>query len=379
MLGSSVSNPHKQRHIIFLAHLWACLPFLVAWAFIPSAHLGIDEAHFSSIRYFLGIVVLYLLVRTWLAIKDPPNLQWEYVFPPIDVAIVSILLWLGHRDPLSTIALLYFFPMAQVAATLNWRWSAAVAVMVLIGAALATNGMESVAPFNAWFRYFFVAVLASLTTMLARAAAIERMTLGIVKDRNQLALEMHDGIQAHLMTLSKRLELIERVSGSDPARAKELALEGQDTARLAADELRYVVNRLRAPALQEGFVPALRSFVYNVMSRHGATYSFDVVGKEFVVAPDIEHAAFRIAQETMTNILRHAKASHAAVVVTYGQHEMSLKIEDDGVGFDPTIESEGLDGIRRRAESARGTATITSQPGKGSTVLVTWPQAHAHE
>jgi signal transduction histidine kinase len=344
------------------------------WAFVPSAHLGIDDAHFDSIRIFLGVVVLYMVVRTRIALVDPPKLRWEYIFPPIDVGIVTVLLWLGHRDPLSTIALLYFFPLAQVASTLNWRWSAAVAVMVLIGAAIATRGMESVQPFNAWFRYFFVAVIASLTTMLARAAAYERMVLGIVKDRNQLALEMHDGIQAHLMTLSKRMELIEHVAATDPERAKGLALEGQDTARLAADELRYVVNRLRAPALHEGFVPAMRNFVHNVMSRRGAAYSFDVVGKEFEVSPEIEHAAFRIAQEAITNILRHANASSASVAINYSDRELSLRIEDDGVGFDSTMDSEGLEGIKRRAESTGGSLEIRSQIKKGSTLIATWPR-----
>jgi len=123
-------RPSRTRHLIFLAHLWACVPFLVAWMAIPSTHAGIPRENFQKITVFLWFVIGYLLVRTWLAWKDKPQLAWEYIYPPIDVLVVSVLIWLGSRDPLSNIALLYFFPIAQTSGTLNLRWTVAVAAMI---------------------------------------------------------------------------------------------------------------------------------------------------------------------------------------------------------------------------------------------------------
>jgi signal transduction histidine kinase len=346
-----------------MAHLWVCVPFLVIWMIVPEAHKGIADENFVAIQSFLWFVIAYLLVRSWLAFKNPPWLAWEYVFPPIDVAIVSLLIGLGNRDPLSNIGLLYFFPVAQAAGTLSTRWVAVVAAMSLLGTWLATDGLRSEEPFNTAFRYFFIFVLGSLFTKLALAAAALRAQLGIARDRNRIAMEMHDGVQAHLMTLSKQLELAGALALAKPDRAAELAREGSETARLAADELRYLVNRMRAPSLERGFLPALRTFVDTVCTRHGLIYEFEVDGEERLLSRESEHAAFRIAQEALTNSVRHASASRIAVKVVYDESELTLAVQDNGAGCDPDIESEGLDGMRHRARDAGGTLTISSDGG----------------
>lgn len=347
-----------------MGHLWVCMPFLIFWMTVPSAHEGIPDPNFANIQVFLVLVATYFIVRTILAFKDPRTLPWEYVFPPIDVAIVSMLIWMGTGDPLSNIALLYFFPLAQAAGTMNTRWVAAVAAMILLGAALATNMMKTDEPFNVAFRYFFIFVIGSLVTMLARAGAHIREQLGIARDRNRMAMEMHDGVQAHLMILSKQLELAKNVALANPSRAAQLAQEGSETARLAADELRYLVNRMRAPSLDRGFLPSLRTFVDTFCTRQGLVYTFEVTGTEKFLARETEHAAFRIAQEALTNAVRHAEATKLDVNVDFSDTEMRMTIADDGKGFDTSMESEGLDGMKRRAKSVGGVFTISNtHPG----------------
>jgi len=346
-----------------MAHLWVCIPFLVIWMTVPAAHKGIDDTDFVQIQAFLWVVIAYLLIRSWLAFRDPPKLQWEYVFPLIDVAIVSLLIYMGNRDPLSNIGLLYFFPVAQAAGTLNTRWVAAVAGLCLVGTYLATHGLRTDEPYNTAFRYFFIFVLGSLFTLLARAGASLREQLGIARDRNRIAMEMHDGVQAHLMTLSKQLELAEAMASARPERTAELAREGSETVRLAADELRYLVNRMRAPALERGFVPALRTFVDTVCTRHGLTYEFNLEGDEAQLSRRTEHAAFRIAQEALTNAVRHARASRIRVTVLFADRRVTLKVQDDGVGCDPNLVSEGLDGMRRRARDVGGDFKLSNDSG----------------
>ncbi len=345
------------------------MPFLVFWVSVPGTHVGISDENFERIKIFLGIVVAYLIARTWFAIRQSKPAAWEYVYPPIDVAIVSTLIWLGNRDPLSNVALLYFFPLAQAAGTLNVRWAVGVAAMVLTGTFLATHGLRSDEPFNAIFRYFFLAVLASLFTVMAQVAANFKEQLGVAKDRNRMALEMHDGVQSHLMTLSKQLELAEHMAASDSRQAEVLG-EGRETARLAADELRYLVQRLRSASLDAGFLPAIQGFIHNLLSRHGLTYAYHVDG-EGLVSLEVQHAAFRVCQEALTNVVRHASATHVDFAVTYTDSHLQLMITDNGSGFEPDWTSEGLAGLRSRAEEVGGTVEITCP--SGTTLIATFP------
>ena len=79
---------------------------------------------------------------------------------------------------------------------------------------------------------------------------------------------MHDGVQGHLITIASQLELIGRLAETDGKRTSEIATQGREGARQAADELRFLVQRLRAPALDNGFVPALRQFTHNICDRN---------------------------------------------------------------------------------------------------------------
>lgn len=350
-----------------MAHLWVCMPFLVMWVFVPSAHAGIPDENFQKITAFLGAVIVYLLVRTALAFRNPSWLKWEYVFPPIDIAAISMLIWLGNRDPLSNIALLYFFPIAQAAGTLNTRWAVSVSCLVLVGAALATHGLRSDEPFNTGFRYFFLIVLGSLVTLLAKASAQLREALSVARDRNRLAMEMHDGVQAHLMTISKQLELAEAVGDKNPERVTELARDSRELARLAADELRYLVTRMRSPSLEQGFVTALKGFASNITSRYGLELEFVESGSSAGLERETEHAAFRIAQEALTNAIRHASAKRVVVSIRFEPRALTQSVKDDGVGMGASAESEGIEGMRRRANELGGSVEVI---GTGGTEVV---------
>ncbi|HMS55451.1 MAG TPA: sensor histidine kinase [Fimbriimonadaceae bacterium] len=354
-----------------MAHLWVCMPFLVMWVVVPSAHVGIPDENFRKITAFLGTVIAYLLVRTWLAFRNPNWLKWEYVFPPIDIAAISMLIWLGNRDPLSNIALLYFFPIAQAAGTLNTRWAVTVSCLVLVGAALATHGLRSDEPFNTVFRYFFLIVLGSLVTLLAKASAELREALSVARDRNRMAMEMHDGVQAHLMTISKQLELAEAVAETNPSRVTELTRDSRDLARLAADELRYLVTRMRSPSLEHGFVAALKGFANNLTSRYGLELEFEEIGTSAGVSRETEHAAFRIAQEALTNAIRHAKASRVAVSIRFEQDHLTLSVKDNGVGISTAQPSGGLEGMQRRASELGGSVEVNG--ANGTEVVATLP------
>lgn len=366
-----------------MAHLWLCAPFLIVWFSEPGVRTSLPYGSFSKLQVFVSIVCVYLLARTYLAFKDPPWLRWDYWFPPIDVLIVSSLIRLGDQEPLSNVSLLYFFPLAEAAGTLSVAWAATIAAWVFASCALATNGFITSDPFAAWFRYFFIGVMASLFTWLARANADIREQLGVARDRNRIALEMHDGVQGHLMTIASRLELAQRLAQKNPDRAAEIAGESRETARLAADELRFLVQRLRAPGLREGFLPALKQFAHNQCERNGLAYHFEVAGEPFALSAEAENALFRSAQEAMTNILRHAHASEVEVRVTFTPDEVRLNVVDNGVGFDLSSANHqqeqhaGLEGMTSRAEALAGRMILTTAPESGVEVTIEIPRSRA--
>lgn len=360
-----------------MAHLWVCAPFLMIWMQVPVVRRGIPESGADKIQAFIVVIVAYLIVRTWLAFRDPPSLPWEYVFPPIDVAVVSVLIWFGNRDPLSNIALLYFFPIAEAAGTLNVAWTASVGALVLAGAGLATHGFRTEEPFNTGFRYFFIIVMAALLSALAKAAARARTEQGVAQDRVRIAMEMHDGVQGHLMTISRQLELAEALGERDPRRAAEVVAESREGARLAADELRFLVQRLRAPSLAEGFLPGLKQFAHNLVTRNGMELRFEVHGEPYELGETAENALFRIAQESLTNAVRHSGATEVRVDVEFDLIGVALKVRDNGVGL-PGEKADGfhagIESMSERAQEVGGSVKIESVEGGGVLVSAYLPR-----
>lgn len=374
----------RAQHLVFLAHVWACAPFLVFWMIDLRVKQVLGQEAIAMLQPVIALTLVYLAARTVLAWKDPDWLNWHYVFPPIDVALVSVILFLSHRGPMSNITLLFFLPMVQASGSLNVRWAAAVGLMVVAGTAISTVGATEVVPFdhglsvkeilqqdplNATFRIYFLVVLSSLMAYQAAIAAGLKERLAVSADRNRIAMDMHDGVQGHLIALSSQLELLERVASRDPNRAVQLAEEGRETARQAADELRFLVQRLRTPTMEDGFIPALRQYAHNLCERHGLRLEFKVEGKEQLLDPEVENALFRIAQESITNIVKHADATQVEVCVTYRGANAELIVEDNGRGFGDVKEGVGLMSIRERAGKVGGHAEVSSQEGTGTRVI----------
>jgi signal transduction histidine kinase len=126
-----------------------------------------------------------------------------------------------------------------------------------------------------------------------------------------------------------------------------------------------------------GLVPALEWLVQNVAQRTGIECRFAIDDPALALPPAHSTAVFRIVQEALTNIAKHAKAAHAEVDVRQRDGVLSIVVRDDGVGFVPETPREpssfGLLGLRERTSLLRGTATLRSAPGAGTTLEVTFP------
>lgn len=221
---------------------------------------------------------------------------------------------------------------------------------------------------------------AILETKRVEEMARLREQVGIAEYRRSLSQEMHDGIQHCLTAISTRLQVAERMLAEDPAKAARMAVNQRFLVSQAADELRYLVRRLRSPAVErQGFLDGLREHLMLFRERSSMAVSVDVQGEPAPLPPDVEQAAFRIVQEALMNAEKHAEASEVSVAVSLDHRLLECTVSDNGMGFDPsqagdepTMESGfGIPSMRQRAEQVGGQLQIASAPGEGTVVTFT--------
>ena len=145
----------------------------------------------------------------------------------------------------------------------------------------------------------------------------------------------------------------------------------------AIDEIRKLSKRLSASFDTEmDLEDAVKELVETVSTANklGITIHTDL-SKTKSRSPEVELAIYRILQEHLTNVTKHAGASHVEVTLRQSEEELTLVVTDDGKGFDPGQKAEGvgLANMRSRAESLAGVFNIESQPGKGTTLFVQLP------
>ncbi len=211
-----------------------------------------------------------------------------------------------------------------------------------------------------------------LRALSARLAEVQEA------ERKQLAQELHDRVGQSLTVLGINLSLIR---GQIPEGADLLRSRLEDSLLLVEEttgHIRNVMAELRPAVLDDyGLVAGLRWYSHQIASRSGIDIT--VEGQESLPRLDlpVENALFRIAQEALTNVIRHAQARQVMVSVEERHGTVRLVIADDGVGFDParpdraTVDRDwGLLGMIERARGVGGRCRIESQPGSGTRVIV---------
>lgn len=194
------------------------------------------------------------------------------------------------------------------------------------------------------------------------------------EERKRIAREIHDELGSLLTALKMEISLARMNAGQD-AELRERLAQMRDLADKTIRMVRHVATQLRPAALNLGIVPALEWLAQEFSQRTGIACSLKTGGE---IEMDDGHttAIFRIVQESLTNVARHAEASRVEVSLLRQAGEIVLCIADDGRGFDPASrrdDSFGLLGIRERAQALGAGADIVSAPGAGCTVSIRMP------
>ncbi len=197
-------------------------------------------------------------------------------------------------------------------------------------------------------------------------------------ERRAISRELHDRAGQVLTTLKVSLRLLDRNAGHHDGVSPRVA-ELLDITDALQDDLHRLASDLRPAILDQlGLIPSLREYLAGIDRQHGQIVDFEAVGLDGVRFPsEVEIALFRIAQEGVTNAVRHAKADRVAVLIERRGDQVILVIEDDGVGLDVDDPARhdrlGLVGMGERTEMLGGTLLIESGPGAGTTVVVEVP------
>jgi PAS domain S-box-containing protein len=214
-----------------------------------------------------------------------------------------------------------------------------------------------------------------------RTRILQRTNAAIEAERNRIARDLHDGPIQGVGAVTLSLQAVKLMLDSgDMARASDTLGIVQQELGEEANNLRRVMSDLRPPLLEErGLVPAVRELCSRFEREHGIPVGVKA-GPYGDVPADVETVAYRVAQEALTNVSKHAKAGEVSVAVTSGTGVVQVEVTDDGMGFDPLDVREflragkvGLASMRERAELSGGTLTIRSRPGGGTTVSASLP------
>jgi two-component system sensor histidine kinase UhpB len=214
---------------------------------------------------------------------------------------------------------------------------------------------------------------------------IGAITTAQEEERHRLARELHDDTLQSLIALKQRVQLAQLElqpnvvkNAADSAELKEIATLTEQT----IENLRRLTRALRPIYLEDlGLVPALEMLARETGQAMGIPVEFHKEGVEKRLDAAVELALYRIAQEALSNIARHAQATHATLSISFLDNSTNVQVMDDGVGFEvPKNPSEyvpsghyGLLGLHERAELIGATIQIRSSPAKGTCLTVTIP------
>lgn len=371
---------------------WRSLPTLFVDAVLASTLLAVSLAEVALNDDDRGGQPMRTILLVAMSATVVFRRRWPVAVWVLSGVLVSIYGIGSFPDP--TLPYAPLLAVYTVVALTSWRtaaWTGAVTA-ASICVALLIDPDDDVLDWVVALLSFVTAWLvgnnvrvhrAYANEMEARAVRLERERQAqeqraIAEERLRLARELHDVAAHHVSVIALHAEAGQAQLPDDPERAgQSLAVIGE-VARTTLDELRRVVGVLRerevaAPRAPQPGLDYLPRLLHDV-EQAGLPVALHVIGTPRPVSDAIGASAYRIVQEALTNVMRHAGAAHAAVEVRYESDAVAVQVTDDGHGpVDGTPTGHGLAGMRERAAMFGGTFTATRGPHGGFAVSARLP------
>lgn len=324
-------------------------------------------------------------------------LAWRRQYPlPVAAIVVggAAALLLGFRSPSQADAVAFSVLLASYAVGAHSDLRRALAGLVLTTATIATVCAVKT-PTDIFFPVvFFGAVPWAVGRVIRNQTALareltekaereqiareEEEARATAMERSRVARELHDVLAHNLSLMVIQASAARRIAGHDPTAAREAAALISRTGREALSELRYVFGPVRK---EDGDAlgatsPGLANLGQLISRAHraGVPVELRVEGQPFELSPGADMAAYRVVQEALTNVLKHAHGSRATVIVRYGTHDVEVEVDDDGrppAGGNGRAEAgggHGLIGMRERVALYGGRLEVGERREGGFTV-----------
>jgi len=358
----------------------------------------------TSLELLLGVsfgVIYLLLGLNAHVIFDRLPAGWaEVLFFSVQCSLVfGIGLVLGTGGSVFIGAPLAAFAVERLAPRQRWLVYAALVAIVIL-----PRGLRSGEWINALFdgiiasaAVFFVAVFAQLrldeqqarehaeqlmseleeANVQLAAYATQAEELAMTQERNRLAREIHDNLGHYLTIVNVQIEAAKVVIESDPDRALDAMNKAQELAQKGLTGVRESVAALReSPVRNRMLGEAIASLVEESQSS-GIITEFEVTGEPQPLENKVALALYRAAQEGLTNVRKHARASRVDILLDFQPSEVRLEVRDNGVGAADTAGGFGLLGIRERMQLLGGRLEISTGVGKGFCLAASVPMPYA--
>jgi signal transduction histidine kinase len=354
---------------------WVAAGLLLAFAALLSSESWLT-------RRYPWYPQLYLALQTGLVFG-------LFLLPPyLDYFAVLFI-------PLSAQAM-FFLPQRT-----GLAWISLFTVVMTIGLIYGLGWLESI-PFVLLYgaAYFFVGSYAAVTakaeaarqesqTLLAELQTAHRQlqvyaaqaeALAVAQERNRLARELHDSVTQTIFSLTLTAKAARLLLERDPTRVAGQLDHLQELAQSALTEMRSLIFQLRPTPVEEiGLASALQQHLAILQSQYGLNVDLRLEG-EPRLPPEQEARLFRIIQEALNNVVKHAQTDRATVRFKVDNDRLIVEVKDEGVGFDPTTinldrKTLGLASMRERAEMMGGALKVETQTGAGVCIRLEIPQA----
>lgn len=226
--------------------------------------------------------------------------------------------------------------------------------------------------------------LSKVDEALETAKQQQMMGLRIIQaqeeERKRVSREIHDGPAQSMANVVLRTEIVEKMLKNERVLEAQMELHDlKEMVRISLADVRKIIFDLRPMALDDlGLVPTLQKYIQTVEERTKLTVDLVIFGKEQLLDSSFKAAAFRLVQECLNNVFKHAKAKFVQVKLEFQPETMFIVVKDDGIGFsvketERVGESFGIMGMKERTQLLEGKMTITSEPGEGTKVVFQIP------
>ncbi|GAB4263200.1 MAG: hypothetical protein Kow0080_01290 [Candidatus Promineifilaceae bacterium] len=344
-LWPGIRSRLKRFYLPFMLLLIAVLPITANRLWIGPLPPGpMSNIEGITLR-LLPILFIGLIVTAW---QYPMALVAFYAL--VTTVLEIAVLWLLPADNHNTIPIVFFVAMVRLVSFLVVGYF----ISRLIQRLQAQQ--QALAEANA--------------RLVDYAGTVEQLTLS--RERNRLARELHDTLAHSLSALSVQLETVKAYWDVEPETARRLLGQSLAATRTGLNETRRALKALRASPLDDlGLLLALRQLAQDTAERGRLALTLSLPEQLPPLPPDVEQCIYRVAQEALENVVRHARACHLHLALAVDKG-LVLEIADDGIGFESDVVGGngrfGLAGMRERAAMSGATLHIDSQPQHGTRV-----------